>query len=139
MSMTTRLLLDTSAVISRPDTSAIPPDAELMISTITLAELNAGLHSVSDPVRLADRVARLQQVITEFVPIPFTSTDARMYGQLIARVLAAGRNPRSRQLDLLIASVAATREMPLVTRNADDFRVLAPLVEVIDLGGPGGG
>lgn len=128
-----RYLLDTSAVISRPNSQAIPPDAELMISTITLAELNAGLHSVSDPISLADRVARLQQVIAEFVPIPFTSTDARMYGQLVARVLAAGRSPRSRQMDLLIASVAATREMPLVTRNADDLRGLAPLVEIVDL------
>ncbi len=92
-----------------------------------------GIHTGSDPIERAARVTRLQEVATDFVPVPFTTTDARMYGQICALVLAAGRNPRARQMDLLIASVAATRELPLLTRNARDFAGLSPLVEVVDL------
>ena len=62
---------------------------------------------------------------------PLRST--RMYGQLNAMMIAAGRNPRSRRMDLLIASVAATRKLPLVTHNTKDFAGLAPLVELVDL------
>lgn len=116
-----RYLLDTSAVISRPTPEEVPDGTEFMISSITLAELNAGINAIADPVKRADRTARLQWISGEFIAIPFTRTEAIMYGQLAARVLAVGRSPRSRLTDLLIASVAATHRMPLITRNPKDF------------------
>jgi hypothetical protein len=128
-----RYLLDTSAVISRPDPKEVPADAELMICTITLAELNAGIHSATDPVELSDRVARLRLASEGFAAIPFTTTDAHMYSKIVALVLASGRNPRSRQTDLLIASVAAVRRMPLITRNARDVAGLESMLEVVAL------
>ena len=106
----------------------------MMISTISVAELNAGIHAGLDPVVLSDRVARLQRVAVLFSPIPFTTTDAHMYGRLNALMLASGRSPRPRRIDLLIASVAAVRDMPLVTRNARDVAGLEPLLQVVALG-----
>ena len=45
MSEPERYLLDTSAVIDLPSPAQITPDAEYLISSITLAELNAGIHA----------------------------------------------------------------------------------------------
>jgi predicted nucleic acid-binding protein len=126
-------LLDTSAVIDLPAESEIDPDAEYLVSSITVAELNAGVHSAGHPVERARRLARLQWVSEIFDPLPFTAATARMYGQLFALLIAFGRNPRPRRMDLLIAAVAATHQVPLITRNPDDFTGLKPLVAVIRL------
>jgi predicted nucleic acid-binding protein len=128
-----RYLLDTSALITRPAPERFAPDAEFLICTISIAELNAGLHTARNPIELSTRVSRLQWISDNFVPIPFTVSDAQKYGLLTALTIAVGRNPRPRQMDLLIASVAATRGLPLVTHNAKDFIGLADAVEVIDL------
>lgn len=133
MSTVERYLLDTSAVIDLPGPAHIAPDAEYLISSITVAELNAGIHAAMGPVQRADRLARLQWVSESFDPLPFTVGAARMYGQLVALVLAAGRNPRPRRMDLLIASVAATHRLPLLTRNPGDFAGLDPLLTMIGL------
>jgi predicted nucleic acid-binding protein len=134
MSSRRQYLLDTSAVIDLPSKDApIADGAEYLISSITVAELNAGIHHAPNPVERAVRLGRLQWVDQDFDPLPFTGATARMYGQLNALVIAAGRNPRSRHMDLLIAAVAATHQLPLVTRNAKDFAGLAPLVELVDL------
>ena len=134
MSGSGQFLLDTSAVITWPDASEYL-DAEFVVSSITLAELYSGIHTATDPIERAVRLDRLEWLTSDFDPLPFTSSTARMYGQLNALVLASGRKPRSRQMDLLIASVAAVHRLPLVTRNVKDFLGLAPLVEVIDLNG----
>ncbi|MGH3805216.1 MAG: hypothetical protein ACRDRU_00925 [Pseudonocardiaceae bacterium] len=68
-----------------------------------------------------------------FDPLPFIVSAARRYGQLIALVLAAGRNSRPRRMDLLIASVAAHHRLPLLTRNPADFAGLTPLLILIGL------
>lgn len=86
-------------------------------------------------MELAVRIDRLQWLAETLDVLPLTESAGRMYGQLYAMVLAAGRNPRPRRMDLLIASVAAVHQLPLATRNAQDFAGLAPLVELIDLGG----
>lgn len=125
-----QFLLDTSAVIDLP--TEIDPDAQYLVSSITVAELNAGIHTTASPVERAGRLARLQWV-DALEPLPFTTMAARMYGQAYAMVLAAGRNPRPRRMDLLIASVAATHQLPLITRNGADFADLKPLVRVIAL------
>ena len=129
--MTDLGLLDTSVVIDLPqiDVSALP--AELAISAITLAELAAGPHASGDVAERAIRQQRLQWAESTFDPIPFDAEAARYYGSMFALVLAAGRKPRRRLADLLIASVAAANDLPLLTRNPDDFIGLEPFVTVL--------
>ena len=128
-----RVLLDTSAVIDPPERTDLPPDSDIAISAITLAELSAGVHAATRPRERAIRLARLQRVEATIASLSFSPAAARMYGQLYAMVLEAGRSPRPRRMDLLIASVAAIHRLPLVTRNAPDFDDLEPLVQVIGL------
>ncbi|HKX74169.1 MAG TPA: VapC toxin family PIN domain ribonuclease, partial [Acidimicrobiia bacterium] len=53
------------------------------------------------------------------------------YGRIYAAVAGAGRKPRrARVVDLLIAAIASSNQMPLYTRNPDDFE---PLQGVIDI------
>jgi predicted nucleic acid-binding protein len=47
---------------------------------------------------------------------------AGLYGQICAAVRAAGRQPRSRAADLMIAATAASNAPLLYTVNAGDFR-----------------
>jgi predicted nucleic acid-binding protein len=55
---------------------------------------------------------------------------ARAYGQITAAVVAAGRKPRSRIADLMIAATAITEVLPLYTTNPDDFTGLEDLLTV---------
>jgi predicted nucleic acid-binding protein len=49
-----------------------------------------------------------------------------------AEVISAGRKARgARAVDLLIAATAAANQLPLYTRNADDFRGLHRVVEIV--------
>jgi hypothetical protein len=128
----TRFLLDTSAVIEPPTTVRGSGD-EYVVSAVTIAELNVGIHQALGPVELTARVGRLQWLARSGLVLPFTESAAQAYGQLYAMVIAAGRNPRRRQMDLLIASVAAANQLPLLTRNAEDFADLTPLIDLVDL------
>jgi toxin FitB len=128
-----RYLLDTSAVIDLPAPDRIQPASEYLISSITVAELNAGIHTTDDPVERARRLARLHWVADTFDPLPFTVPAAHMYGQIVALVIAAGRNHRRRGMDLLIAAVAAIHQLPLVTRNPADFGGLESLLVLVGI------
>ncbi len=55
-----------------------------------------------------------------------------------AAVLAAGRTPRRRVADLMIASVAAANGLPLYTTNPGDFAGLDGLITVVDVPRPAG-
>jgi predicted nucleic acid-binding protein len=114
-------LLDTSVVIDYPAQSVAAQTVTAAVSTITLAELAYGLHT-SDPLVNAAREQRYHWISNTFDPIPFDANAARTYGALCASVRAAGRDPRPRRFDLLIASVAVALRIPLLTRNEKDFR-----------------
>ena len=58
---------------------------------------------------------------------------ARLYGQICAAVRAAGREPRRRASDLMIAATAASNQLPLYTANPDDFKGTEGLVEVVGI------
>lgn len=133
-------LLDTNIVILR---KWINPDQlpdEMAISAITLAELSAGPHEVrrateqnayEEHAERARRLEVLQRAEHEFDPIPFNAEAARIYGRVTAAVIAAGRKPRRRAADLMIAATAIAEELPLFTTNPDDFKGLDRLMIIV--------
>ena len=124
-------LLDTSVVI---DLDLIGPEElplTVGVSAITMAELAAGPAASNDAAERARRQDRLQRAEATFEAIPFGSDAARAYGRVYAAVVAAGRQPRRRFADLLIAATAVAEGLPLVTRNPQDFEGLEELVDGI--------
>lgn len=105
--------------------------AELLTSTISLAELSAGVHATADTAERAQRVLRVQRVEATFSPLPFDTEAARHYGLIAAEVIRMGRKPRGRIADLMIASVAAANRLPLFTTNPADFHGVESLVTVV--------
>jgi len=79
----------------------------------------------------AARTEKLGAAIVDFDPLPFDDDAAARYGSLVALTLEAKRDPRPRRLDLMIAAIASARDLPLYTRNEDDFKGLADMIEVI--------
>lgn len=127
-----RGLADTGVVIDleKLDPGELP--VEVAISAVTLAELAAGPHVSTDSEERARRQDRLQRAEATFEVIPFDAAAARAYGRVYATVLAAGRKARGRRaLDLLIAATALAAELPLYTRNLDDFDGLNDLVVIV--------
>ena len=130
-------LLDTNIVILRRSIDPAELPAEMAITAVTLAELSAGPHQVrgdggyDEHVERARRMDVLQRVENEFDPIPFDADAARIYGRICAAVVAAGRTPRRRVADLMIASIAVAEDLPLFTTNPDDFKGLEDLLTVV--------
>lgn len=131
-----RGLGDTNILIQLERLTAEQLPAELLVSTITLAELSAGVHSANDAGERGRRVARLQRVEAAFSPLPFDAEAARRYGVIAGEIIAAGRKPRGRVADLMIASVAAANSLPLFTTNPDDFPGLESVLTVISVPAP---
>ncbi len=126
-----RGLGDTNILIQLERLTAERLPAELLISTVTLAELSAGVHSAGDAGERGRRIARLQRVEGTFNPLPFDTEAARQYGVIAGEIIATGRKPRGRVADLMIASVAAANRLPLFTTNPDDFRGLESVLTVV--------
>lgn len=127
-----RGLLDTSVIIDLETIPATVLPVEVAVSSVTLAELAAGPHATEDPAERSRRQDRLQRTEAVFDPLPFDADAARAYGRIFASVAGAGRKPRgARAVDLLIAAAALAAQLPLYTRNPDDFEALDDLVDVI--------
>jgi predicted nucleic acid-binding protein len=133
-------LLDTNIVILRKWVDADELPEEMAISAITLAELSAGPHEVrrndeqdayDERAERARRLEILQRAESEFEPVPFDAEAARLFGRVTAAVIAVGRKPRRRVVDLMIAATAIAEGLPLFTTNPDDFAGLDSLVRVI--------
>jgi predicted nucleic acid-binding protein len=119
------------AALSLYDPSELP--GEILITAVTLGELSFGPHATDDPAKRAGRTAVLQHVEATFDPLPYDQGAARLFGQICAAVRAAGREPRKRASDLMIAATAASNQLPLYTANPADFRGVESLVEVIEV------
>ncbi|MCA1682392.1 MAG: type II toxin-antitoxin system VapC family toxin [Actinobacteria bacterium] len=133
-----RGVLDTSVVIDLEHVAADDLPAELAVSAITLAELAAGPHAASDPDERARRQDRLQRAEATFEPLPVDANVARAYGRIYAAVTGAGGKARgARSLDLLIAATALASNLPLYTRNPDDFTDIASFLEVVAISAAG--
>ena len=123
----TRHLLDTSVLLAA---DVAPIDGELAVSAVSLAELHFGVLVVTDPEVRAERLRRVDELARRFDPLPVDHAVAQAYGRVAAAVVAAGRSPRARALDLLIAATALRHGAVLRTRNRHDLRGLEGLLEV---------
>jgi predicted nucleic acid-binding protein len=126
-------LLDTSVVIDLDVIDLAHLPRTVAVSAITMAELAAGPVATQDLAERARRQDRLQRAEAVFEPIPFGSEAARAYGRVHTAVAAAGRQPRRRFADLLIASIAVAEGLPLLTRNPDDFAGLDQILVVLQV------
>ncbi len=127
-----RGIIDTSVVIDLEQLEARQLPVEFAVSAITMAELAAGPHATGDAEERARRQDRLQRAEAAFDPLPFDGEAARAYGRIYATEIASGRKARgTRALDLLIAATACAANLPVYTRNPDDFRGLQDHVDVI--------
>jgi predicted nucleic acid-binding protein len=133
-------LLDTNIMILRRWVAPEELPDEMAITAVTLAELSAGPHEVrrddeqggyDEHAERARRLDVLQRAENEFDPIPFDAEAARIYGRICAAVISAGRKPRRRVADLMIASIAVAEDLPLFTTNPDDFKGLDDLLTVV--------
>lgn len=134
-----RGLGDTNILICIERLRAEQLPAELLISTVTLAELSTGVHAAADTAERSRRLLRVQRVEATFSPLPFDAEAAREYGVIAAEVIARGRKPRGRVADLMIASIAAANKLPLFTTNPADFQGLESVVAVVPVPSPGSG
>ena len=103
----------------------------LAISAATLAELHFGVLVAGAPSIRAERLRRLSALQRQFDALPVDDAVAASYGQLAAAVVAAGRRPRTRAMDLLIAATAHAHGARLYTRNAGDLIGLDDLLDVV--------
>ena len=138
-------LLDTSIMILRKWINPAELPDQMAISAITLAELSAGPHQVRrndeqshyhEHAERARRLDVLQRAENEFDPIPFDAEAARIYGRVTAAVITAGRKPRRRLADLMIAAIAIAEDLPLFTTSPDDFAGLDHLLTLVPVTRP---
>lgn len=122
-----RAVLDTSVVLAA---HVAPLEEDLAISTATLAELHFGVLVASEPAVRAERLRRLSAIQRALDPLPLDEKVAASYGVVAAAVVAAGRQPRARVMDLLIAATAHAHEARLYTRNPSDLTGLEHLVDI---------
>lgn len=100
-------------------------DVELGISVMSAAELFHGCWRAETPSRRASREEFVEEILAAIPVVPITLCIARVFGEIDARLSAAGRRlPTS---DLLIASTALSRGDAIVTGNVRHFDRIAEL------------
>lgn len=114
-------LLDTSVCVSlirgRSDARSLPSPDDCVLSVITAAELEVGVHRSSRPGEQRLAVDRLLEL---FGVLPFDGTIVADYGEIRADLERKG-TPIG-PLDLLIAAHARSLGATLVTRNVRELK-----------------
>jgi tRNA(fMet)-specific endonuclease VapC len=114
-------LLDTSVCVSlirgRAATTALPPSESCIVSAITSAELEVGIHRSGRP---REQRLAVDGLLACFTVLPFDSSAASHYGEIRAELERKGTviGP----LDLLIAAHARALGATVVTGNVREFK-----------------
>ena len=123
-----KAILDTSVLIAD---DVAPLEGDLAISIASLAELHFGVLVTSEASVRAERLRRLSALQRTFDALPVDDDVSVSYGQLAAAVAQAGRQPRARVMDLLIAATAHAHNARLYTRNAKDLIGIEHLIDIV--------
>ena len=118
--MSQRYLLDTnviSHIMQGRDAALLAqltkiPVGQAVISSVTLAELEYGLHRKGEPLRLRNA---LTQVLLRMDVLPWNQAAATCYGKLCATLQAQGINLSD--FDMMIAAHAVALDVTLVSRD----------------------
>lgn len=95
---------------------------QVVMSTVTLAELEYGLHRKGQPVRLRHA---LVQVLLRVDVLPWDESVALCYGELCSALEARGINLSD--FDMMIAAHAVAVDAILVSRDQAFVQVKEPL------------
>ncbi len=104
-------------------------EVDLFVAAMSLAELQRGVARLPPSRRKTDLANWLSKLHASFAEraLPFTLATAGYWGEMYARVEAAGKTMAA--FDSIIAATAVEHGLALVTRNERDFAA-APLVVV---------
>ena len=127
MSVHPRGLLDTSFLVAfeRPRPPREAPGLGA-VSAITIAALGAGVSLAADPETRRRRRATLE-LARRFDPLPFDDRCSSAYAEVAQAVRGAGG--RVRQFDAAIAATALANDLPVFTRDSDDFGLMDRVVD----------
>jgi tRNA(fMet)-specific endonuclease VapC len=89
---------------------------EIFLCSIVVAELYYGSIKSARPV---ENIQRIAHFIDHFVSLPFDNHASRVYGE-IRSVLETSGQPIG-PMDLLIASIAVSHNLVLITHNTREF------------------
>jgi tRNA(fMet)-specific endonuclease VapC len=118
--MTQRYMLDTNVVshiMQGRDAALLArltqvPVGQVVISSVTLAELEYGLHRKGQPERLKNAMT---QVLLRMDVLPWDEAVARCYGAFCSTLEAQGINLSD--LDMMIAAHAVAVDATLISRD----------------------
>lgn len=114
-----RALADTSVFVAvehdRPRRRRIPD--EILISVVTVAELQLGVLMAGDMATRSVRLRTLSYVESTFEPVPIGAETAREWARLVASCRRLRR--RVPVNDLWIAATALVCGCPVLTKDAD--------------------
>ncbi|MCC6765298.1 MAG: type II toxin-antitoxin system VapC family toxin [Deltaproteobacteria bacterium] len=127
----TRALADTSVFVSieqdRPRRRPMPD--EILVSVVTVGELQLGVLMASDGATRARRLKTLTYVESTFEPVPVDAAAAREWARLVAH--CRRRQHRVPVNDLWIAATAIVHDLSVLTQDADYDRI--PGLRVVKL------
>jgi tRNA(fMet)-specific endonuclease VapC len=118
--MSQRYMLDTnivSHIMQGRDAALLArlvavPVGQVVMSSVTLAELEYGLHRKGQPPRLRNA---MKQILLRVDVLPWDEPVARCYGGLCATLEAQGTNLGD--MDMMIAAHAVAVDATLVSRD----------------------
>lgn len=92
------------------------PSQDVVVCSVVKAELFYGAMKSVDPIRT---LAEQQKFLAQFQSFPFDDSAAEVYGRIRARPVMQGTpiGPN----DLMIAAIAITHDLTLVTHNTREF------------------
>ena len=95
---------------------------DIFISSITVAEM---FYGIENSTQKELNLKLMGDFISNFGVLDFTSKNAASYGKI--RLEMKNKNRRIGDMDMLIAAVALSNDLVLVTNNEKDFKDISGL------------